>query len=353
MYTAYVMSEQNGSFKASIIGAGAVGEYHINAQEQLGSEVVIFEPNNERAEAASRRHGGLVLARTLEEAIELADVVHICTPHRYHAEGALASIALGKPTIIEKPLTIKLDESIDIYKAATGSEVPVIVGTSFRLTPPFLRIKEGLQKGDIGELISLETTYLHDMSRVQVGNDWRRSPDRGSFLYGGGSHAVDLNMWLAGQPVTEVQARIGGKKVRSSYPGDEDFDLSIGYSDGTTGRVWLSAAAPLPAHGADVKVYGTEGAYRAHNKNPNLGSYHDGDSGWTTEPVGLRHTINDMSAIFNAYIRGERLDFEPLPGVEEGLKVMVTLQTLEQAAESGYTERVPTLDEVLAPIHLV
>ena len=346
-YNVAMSETRSGKFTAAIIGAGAVGKYHINAQERLGSKIVIFEPNQDRAREIVQRYEGLTVVPTLDDAIDRADVVHICTPHKYHAEGALAAIRQKKPTIVEKPLTINLDESVDIYRAAKENGTPVVVGTSFRLTPPFMDIWGGLQNGEIGELLSLETTYVHDMSRVSVGGDWRKSPDRGSFLFGGGSHAIDLSMWLANQPATEVQARIGNKKMRQDYPGDEDFDLSIGYEDGTTGRVWLSAAAPLPQHGADVKVYGTKGAYRAHNKYPKLESYRDGDPDWTSKPVGLTHTIDTMSEIVNAYIREERDSFDPLPGIEDGLKVMIVMHMLDIASRSGQIEKVPSLEEVV------
>lgn len=334
-------------FTAAIVGAGAVGHYHIDAQRRAGSEIVIFEPNQDRAAATAEKFGEIAVARTLEEAIDRADVVHICTPHKYHAQGAIASIEQNTPVIVEKPLTIKLNEAVDIYRAAKRHNVAVMVGTSFRLTPPFRQIYDGLHGGEIGALISLETTYLHDMSRVTVGNDWRQSPDRGSFLYGGGAHAVDLNMWLANQPLTTVQATIGGKKVRPSYPGDEDFTLSLSYADGTTGRVWVSAAVPLPQHGADVKVYGTRGAYTAHNKKPMLNSYTDGHPDWVTTPSPLRHTIDEMSLIFNSFIRGERPDFAPMPDIEEGLQVMIALHTLEHAAQTGRVEPVPSVEQVV------
>ena len=329
---------------AAIVGAGVVGEYHIKAQQHAGSEIVIFEPDQARAEDVSKRFGGLAIARSLEEAIDKADVTHICTPHKLHAAGAIASIERETPVIIEKPLTVDLGEAIDIYKAARQHDVPTMVGTSFRLTPPFVEMYERLHEGDIGELVSLETTYLHDMGRVKAGNDWRSSPDRGSFLYGGGAHAVDLNMWMARQPLSSVQATISPKKVRPSYPGDEDFSLSLAYEDGTTGRVWVSAAAPLPQHGSDLKVYGTKGAMRAHNKQPHLETYKDGDAGWSSEDMGLSPTINEMSIIFNALVRGERTDMGRMPDIKEGLQVMIALDSLERAAETGLVQKVLTVD---------
>jgi predicted dehydrogenase len=341
-----MLESRRGEFTAAIIGAGAVGEYHINAQERAGSRVLIYEPNKDRAQAVAQQHNGLLIAHSLDEAIERADVVHVCTPHNMHTGPALKSIEQGKPVIIEKPLTVDLSEAVDIYRAAQATDVPVVVGTSFRLTPPFMEIKRGLDGGEIGGLLSLETTYLHDMRRAKV-PDWKKASDRGSFLYGGGSHAVDLNMWVADQPVTEVQARIGRKQIESNYPGDNDFDLSLGYEDGTTGRVWVSAAVPLPRHGADLKVYGTKGAYRAHNKYPSLETYKIGDDDWKSRHVGLAHTIDIMSKWFNERVRGERESIDPLPGIEDGLKVMITLAMLDLASQSGDTVKVPSLEEVV------
>jgi predicted dehydrogenase len=344
------MEDSQENFTAAIIGAGAVSEYHINGQLRAGSDVVIFEPNAERAAEVSEKFGGLTIAQTLDEAIERADVVHICTPHMVHAEGAKASIGQDKPTVIEKPLTVKLSEAVDIYNAAQredGPNVPVLVGTVFRLTPPFMTAYDRLHSGVAGELSSLYTSYVHDMSRVKAGNDWRSSPERGSFLYGGGSHAVDLNMWMANQRVTEVQATVSPRKVNPNFPGEEDFNLSLIYEDGTTGRAWVSSAAPQPRHGADVEVYATEATYKAHNKSPILKSFKKGDQDWTSEDIGLRWTMDEMALIFNAFIRGERKDFAPMPDIKEGLEVMIVLDALERAAKSGIREHVPTVEEVV------
>jgi predicted dehydrogenase len=331
---------------AAIIGAGAAGGYHVKAQMELGSRVTIYEPNETCAKRVADTYG-VIVARTMEEAVAGADVVHICTPPMNHRDSALASIALGKPTIIEKPLTHNLDEAVDIYRAAAASGVPVLVGKHFRLTPPFLAIHEGMRRGDIGPITSVESTYVHDMGKLTVGAGWRKGLGGNGFMYEGAAHPVDLNVWLAAQPVREVQATISERKIRPEYRWAEDLTLTLVYEDGTVGRVWSNASAPLPRHGASVAVYGSTGAYRAHNKHPELQSYTDGDADWvTTETAEIGQTIRPMAALFHEYIRGERADFAPMPGIEEALGVMVVLNTLETAAESGCTERVPTVQEV-------
>lgn len=58
-------------------------------------------------------------------------------------------------------------------------------------------------------------------------------------------------------------------------------------------------------------------------------------------------TMQLMAEVSNAYIRGERTDFNPMPGMEDGLRLMIVLDTIERALKSGRTEYVPTLEHVL------
>lgn len=333
-------------FSAAIIGAGAVGEYHINAQRRLGSRVLIYEPNLETSNRIKGKFPDVVATPSLYEAIERADVVHVCTPDSLHKEGALASIEGRKPVIIEKPLTRKLHESVEIYNASNASSVPVLVGTSFRATPTFYNIYRSIRQGEVGDLLSLETTYLHDMDKVNAGANWRKGlPDDMYFLYGGGSHAVDLNMWLADQEAKQVQATAAKRKGRS-FTGYDDIAASIQYKNGLNGRVWLSGAASLPVHGSDINVYGTNGTYRANNKDPFVKKFIEGKNGWESLKIGLEYTIDIMSKVFNSFVRGERANFDPLPDIGDGLKVMILLDTIEKAVNSGKTERVPSLQEI-------
>lgn len=337
-----------GAVSAAIIGTGAVGGYHIKAQTELGSNVVIYDSCAETAQKATATHD-VAVARCFEEAVEAADVVHICTPPMDHRDSALAAIALGKPVIIEKPLTHNLAEAVDVYRAAQSSNVPVLVGKHFRLTPPFLEINDGLRGGEIGSVASIETDYVHDMGRLTVGTGWRKQLGSHGFMYEGAAHPVDLNMWLAAQPVAEVQAMVSGRKLRPDYGWAEDLTLAVRYQDGLVGRVWSNAAAPTPQHGTAVKVYGSEGAYNAHNKRACLNTYRDGDADWTTTPTApIGQTIRPMAALFHEYLRGERASLDPMPDIEAALGVMIVLDTLEVAAESGRTERVPSLEEVLS-----
>jgi predicted dehydrogenase len=264
-------------------------------------------------------------------------------------ENTLESIGLGKPTIVEKPLTHDLGEALEIYKAAQAAGVTVLTGMHFRLTPPFMSINEGVQRGDVGPVTSIESNYVHDMGRVKVGAEWRKKLGPNGFLYEGAAHPLDLNMWIAGQPVNEVQATFGSRKMRPEFNWREDYAITLTYADGTLGRVWSNAAAPMPIHGAALAVYGGDGVYAAHNKYPELKYYRDGDRDWTVTPTAeIGQTIRPMAELFHGYLRGERDTLAPMPTLEEAIGVMIVLNTVEVAAASGQTEKVPSLQEVLA-----
>jgi len=336
-------------FTAAVIGAGRVGNYHTLAQIELSNDVVIYDVSTERAQVIAKQHPSQVrVAASLEEAIQVADVVHICTPPMYHLDGVLASVAYDKPTIVEKPLAFKLEEAIQIYRAIKQTTAPVILATSFRVTPSLLAICDAVRSGTIGTVGSLETSYVHDVKYLENGATWRKQLESTAFLYEGGTHAVDLNLWLAGQPVTEVQAMVGSKKTRHEYRWDDDIAISLKYEDGTIGRVWVNAAAPLPRHGSSVAIYGERGAYRAHSKFPFYESYLEREEDvWIKHVTDIKPTMKVMSAIFNDYIQGRRDNFEPMPSLEEGLRLMLVLDTIEKSLNSGVTEKIPRLEDIL------
>jgi len=337
---------------AAIIGAGRVGSYHAKGQLALGTKVVVYEPDAERAKAFQEQFSEVTLASSLEEAVDMADVVHVCVPPAHHLEIALLCIERRKPTIIEKPLALNLEEAVQIYKAVSAAkDVPVILATSFRVGPALPAIYDGVHSGEIGALTSLETSYVHDVKNLEPGNTWRKQLEGTAFLYEGGSHGIDLNMWLANEPVSSVQAIVATKRVLDEYKWDEDFAISLKYQDGLVGRVWVSASAPLPRHGSHIEVYGSMGAYRVHTKEPYYESFKDGEHEWQRHPIDVKYTmltIQTMASIFNDYVQGKREDFKPMPDIADGIRLMVVMDTIEKAIASGKTEPVPSLEEILS-----
>jgi predicted dehydrogenase len=91
------------AIRVAVVGAGAMGRWHVAAAERAGGTVVaVVDRDLARAAALGVGAAYLELERALRE--HPVDVVHVCTPLESHAEVVRAALASGAHAIVEKPL---------------------------------------------------------------------------------------------------------------------------------------------------------------------------------------------------------------------------------------------------------
>ena len=94
--------------RAAIIGAGLMGRWHAAAVRYAGQQVaMVFDADVARASNLARQSGSAV-ARTLDEAISHADVVHVCTPLDTHVDLATQALGADRSVICEKPIALEV-----------------------------------------------------------------------------------------------------------------------------------------------------------------------------------------------------------------------------------------------------
>ena len=327
------------NIKALIVGAGIIGERHAKAQKKLGSDVGIYNNTFSVAEKLAQMIGGIAF-KDLDEAIAWSDIIHICTPDHLHTEIAIKAIEAGKHILCEKPLVTNLKDALQIQTALDKSTSKLLVGNNYRLTPSFLEIQKRVKKGKIGKILSIQTTYLHDMRSYYKKTPWRSDQN---FLYGGGIHAIDLACWIAGEKVTNVQAITGSKFIKGfNHP--EDYRINLTFASGFTAHVWLSARVVLPIHKTDVEVYGEKGAYIANNKSGVLRAFYHKQKKKEfvaeTFKVGYRLTIPKEIEIANRYFTGKSKSYWPLVDIHEAVKEIKILEAIEKSIKSESTEKI-------------
>lgn len=339
---AFVEGDRN--INALIIGgAGIAGERHVAARNRLGgATTAIFDLNFDKAREVGEKYGARVIEtpHQMEEAAERADIVHVCTPDHQHTDLIVAGLKTGAHVFVEKPMTTNLSDAFRVQEASHTYQKDVVVGTGYRLTPTFSEIKRLLASKEIGDILSIETTYLHNMRGPIEQTPWRINQD---FLYGGGIHAIDLAYWILGEDIEEVQASVGKKRL-PNYTSFEDYSISLKTRSGVLARIWLNALAQLPAHGTDLKVYGTEGTYLTHNRIDGYDHYDTQSGAGQRKFVELQNngvfTVDLQIKILDAWLRGEAVDYSPVPGVDEAVEVMKVVNAVDRAITSGKTEKV-------------
>ena len=166
------------------------------------------------------------------------DAVIIGSPDHWHVPMAVAACEAGKDVYVEKPLTHDLSEGDAIINAQNKNKTILQVGTQQRSMPQFIKAKELMDAGALGEIFKVHMSWNRNQSRWDRGRgkidpksvDWKKflgnAPDqpfdpyrfrnwRWFWDFGGGIftdlmvHYVDVAYWFLGLDHPDSAVSIG------------------------------------------------------------------------------------------------------------------------------------------------
>lgn len=186
------------------------------------------------------------------------ELVSVCTPDHTHAEYAVAALEAGKHVLCEKPMATTIEDSLRIVRAAEVAKGVFCVFQQMRFVPRNVAVKRLLDSGNLGEIIYIETGYVHDMRRRMTEfSRWRLDPDTFQAPILGACHHIDLVRWLAGE-ITEV-CTIGTHRGIPEYPVDDTYVTSFRLADGAAGSVLTCLGPRVPREFHPLRLYATRG----------------------------------------------------------------------------------------------
>ncbi|MDB5078939.1 MAG: afr 3 [Chloroflexi bacterium] len=199
------------TIKWGIIGCGNVCEVKSGPgfQKAANSELVAVMRRDARlAEDFARRHN---VPNWYSDAQSLiadpqVDAVYIATPPGSHLEYTQMAARAGKPVYVEKPMARNYSECLSMLESCQAAGVPLFVAYYRRAMPRFVKIKELIDSGVIGE-VRLATLALYQMPpNNPQALPWRVQPEisGGGLFVDVGSHALDLMDYYFG-PVIQVK----------------------------------------------------------------------------------------------------------------------------------------------------
>ncbi|HUS57047.1 MAG TPA: Gfo/Idh/MocA family oxidoreductase [Planctomycetota bacterium] len=193
----------------AVIGCGGISRFHFNGLAKAGARIARAVDIRPDAAQPWVDRFGAKYSSDYREAIDddEIDAVAVTSPSRLHREIAVAALKAGKAVIVEKTLTDNPRDSLKIVEAVRETGGLCFTAYMKRFFPALQKAKELLP--GLGQLIS-----VHARSWQPWGNVWTAplppSDGKPSFVvanYGGGmlvcggSHILDLVMWLVGRPV--------------------------------------------------------------------------------------------------------------------------------------------------------
>lgn len=201
----------------ALIGAGLRGINYLEyaLQHPMELEVTaVAEPVRERRESFKHRHW-IDDANCFEDwdaffaAPKMADAVLICTQDKQHFEPTMRALQAGYHVLLEKPMSPDPEECIRMGEMASKAGKVFSICHVLRYSPFFRTLKELLEEGVIGRLMSIQHNenvgYWHQAHSFVRGN-WRRKDESSPMILAKSCHDLDILLWLADADCVRVSS---------------------------------------------------------------------------------------------------------------------------------------------------
>jgi len=203
-----------------MVGYGMMGTWHTDA---LGDcDVVLHTLVGRRADAAkafAEKRGYRKWTTDYPEALadDEIDLVILANPSQIHAETALASIAHGKPTLVEIPIAMNLADAERVVAAARQRKVTLGMVHPMRMRPEMIALRQRT-RADSERITQITAQFcIHRLENVG-GTGYRRSWTD-NLLWHHITHSLDFGLWLLNAPpVRKVHSFMTPVDPRTGIP---------------------------------------------------------------------------------------------------------------------------------------
>ncbi|NIG52950.1 Gfo/Idh/MocA family protein [Chitinophaga sp. Cy-1792] len=298
------------------------------------------------------------------------DFVTIVTPNFAHFEPAMMALDKGFNVVIEKPITISLEEAKQLKAKVEETGLSLLLTHTYTGYPMVKQARQMVKNGDLGKIRKVWVEYpqgwLSKLSERE-GNAqaaWRTDPKRSGkagAMGDIGTHAFNLAEYITGAKLEKLCA-----DLNIVVPGralDDDGGVLLRFDNGASGVLMASQVAAGEENALKIRVYGEKGGLEWAQHEPNTllvkwldkpteiyraGNGYSFQSSYMTHntrtpgghPEGYLEAFGNLYRNFaqtlSAKIDGvqpsaESLDF---PGVEEGIRGMAFIDNVVKSSQS-------------------
>lgn len=207
-----------------LIGSGGRGRYILSLMKKDAAVTPaavcdVYEPN---LEAGLSEAKGAKAYRDYRQLLDDRGIgaVIIATPEHWHHRMLLDAIAAGKDVYVEKPLCQTPEQGVELVNAAKKSKSVIQVGTQRRSYDLYIKAREIVRKGMLGEVRMVRSWWLNNMV----------SPPGGTL-----KGPLDWNQWQGPAEKRPMDpARFFNWRFYSDYSGGVAADQGAHVFDGIT-----------------------------------------------------------------------------------------------------------------------
>lgn len=299
------------------------------------------------------------------------DFVTIVTPNFAHFAPAMMALEYGFNVVIEKPITLTLEEAKQLKKKVEETGLSLLLTHTYSGYPMVKEARELVKQGAFGKIRKIYVEYhqgwLSKLSERE-GNAqaaWRTDPSRSgkSGCMGDiGTHAAHLAEYISGAKIKQLCASLN--VVVEGRMLDDDGGVLLRFDNGATGVLTASQVAAGEENALKIRIYGENGGLEWAQQEPNTltlrwldkpaqtlragNNYGDRESIYATHncrtpgghPEGYLEAFGNLYRNFAlglmAKINGEQPQPEwlDIPGVEDGIRGMAFIENVVASSNS-------------------
>ncbi|MGD1866254.1 MAG: Gfo/Idh/MocA family protein [Phormidesmis sp.] len=256
----------------AVIGTGFGQKVHIpGLQAHHRTEVVaIWNRDSAKAQTVADANNIPLATNDLSKILsnDSVQAVTLATPPFAHYDMAKDIITAGKHLLLEKPVTISVEEAEHLQQLASENNVIVIPDFEFRFIPAWQHFAELLGQGIVGKkrLVKVDWIASSRASSQRAWNWYAQKELGGGALGSIGSHTFDYVNWLFG-PATSISATLSTSIPQRPHPdtgelkpvdSDDVCAIALTLADDTLCQITLSAVS-YAGRGHFIEVYGDKG----------------------------------------------------------------------------------------------
>lgn len=240
--------------KYLIAGFGSIGRRHFRNLKELGEEDIVFLRSH-RSTLPDDELAGYPVETNLEQALtHEPDAVVVSNPTSLHLDVAIPAAERGCHLFLEKPISHDLERVDELVEAVSVGGGQVFVGFQFRFHPALQRIKEVIERGDLGRPLSVRVHWGEYLPAWHPWEDYRNGYSARADLGGGVvltlCHPLDYLRWLFGD-VREVWA-FTGQVSQLDLQVEDMAEIGLRFTSRMTGTLHLDYYQRPPSHYLEV-----------------------------------------------------------------------------------------------------
>lgn len=292
------------------------------------------------------------------------EVVAVVTPNALHYNFAKSFLKAGFHVICEKPMTMTVDEAVDLEKTVAETKLTFALTHTYTGYPMVRQMRDLIASGVLGTIQRIDAQYYQGWinsiihgTESRITGIWRLDPKHAgvsSCMGDIGVHAFNLIEYTTGLEIKEVLSDLSS--VKDGIALDLDGTVLIRFGGMLKGVIRSSQVCGGLENDIIISVYGSKGSLRWGQENPNyLYLFSDTEPAKIYKPAHsynnhaaeIAHTMpaghpeGIYEALANIYkgaaksIKGEKFEPGEFPTVHEGVRGMKFIHSVVESNRSG------------------